>query len=108
MVTHKPSLVYPREKYRTILQTVAKNDEFFGLNELESKKLRIILAKYGRKHRFDTIPDYVTLELNRFYWNCAKFCFEINEYQNIRVKLNTLEEIVVEKIQDDYMQYLFW
>ena len=96
MRRHDARLVYPHERYHLVLQNSEGNDEFYGLDELESKKLKIFQAKYGCRHCFHILPDSARLNLNKFSWNGESQCFEIDEKNKVSVQLNKLEETIVE------------
>lgn len=95
MTKHSVRLDYPRKKYQIILQSSDNDDEFFGLDMLELKKLHIIQAKFGCRHFFHVLPDYVTLDLHPFSWNEETNSFEIEEKRKLKIRLNTLQEAVV-------------
>lgn len=102
------NLVYPKDKFHIILQSSGRRDKFYGLDELERRKLKIIQAKYGCRHEFHTLPDQVALNLNEFFWSEHKESFEINLKNKVSVRLNTLEEVILDFVEDEYLQYLFW
>ena len=107
MGRYNAGLLYPKEKFHIILQSSSKSDEYYGLDDLERRKLRIIQAKYGCRHCFHTLPDQVTLQLNKFIWNNTMQCFEIDFNKKVSVKLNTLEETIISyEHNDDYLDYL--
>lgn len=108
MSNYDVSLVYPKDKYHVILQNSTQRDDFYGLDELEYRKLKIILAKFDCKNNYKALPDKVKLNLNKFHWNSMKLCFEINQCQKVSVRLNRLEEIISDYVKDNYFQYLFW
>lgn len=108
MSEHSANLVYPKDKFHVILQSSSKSGEFYGLDELERRKLHIIQAKYGCRHCFHSLPDQVTLTLNKFYWDENKNCYEVDLHKKVSVKLNTLEEAILDHVNDDYLQYLIW
>ncbi len=108
MSGHSANMVYPKDKFHIILQSSLQTDEFYGLDDLERRKLKIFQAKYGCRHCYHTLPDHVTLNLNKFYWNESKGCYEIDLKNKTSIRLNTLEEAIINFVKDDYMQYLFW
>ena len=105
MTGHNAKLVYPHERFRLILQNSDNVDEFYGVDELESRKLKIIQAKYGCRHCFHILPDSVTLNLNTFVWMEDSKCFQIDTSQKISVQLNSLEEAIVEYASDAQLYY---
>lgn len=96
MANLNAQLIYPKQEFTLILQNSNIPNEFFGVDELERKKLRIIQAKFGCRHCFHNLPDSVMLDLNRFEYNMHKSCFEINRSRKVSVRLNELEETIVE------------
>ena len=86
---------YAADEYQLVLRSSYKEDEFFGVDEFEFKKLHIIQAKYGCRHFFHTLPDNVTLNLHKFTWKPERNSFEV-EKEKVTVQLNTLEEAIVE------------
>jgi hypothetical protein len=100
MNRYNAKLVYPHERFRIILQNSETIDEFYGMDELESKKLKIIQAKYGCRHCFHTLPDNVSLNLHKFIWNEECQCFQIDADRKVSVQLNLLEENIVEYVPD--------
>ncbi|MBN2484504.1 MAG: hypothetical protein JXB34_00885 [Bacteroidales bacterium] len=105
MIRRNARLVYPKERFHTVLQSSVSVDEFYGLDDLESKKLKIIQAKYGCRHCFHNLPDNVVLNLNKFYWNEELQCFVIDTGKQVSVRLNKLEETILEYHYDT--QYFF-
>ncbi len=97
MSKHGARLKYPNLGYHIIFQSSFSDDEFYGLDEFERKRLKIIQAKYGCRHCFHTLPDEVHLNLHKFTWNEEEHCFKVEDKQ-VSVQLNTLEEAIVEYI----------
>ncbi len=97
MSKHGARLKYPNLGYHIIFQNSFNDDEFYGLDEFERKKLRIIQARYGCRHCFHTLPDKVHLDLHKFVWNEREHCFEVED-KKVSIQLNTLEEAIVEYI----------
>jgi hypothetical protein len=104
MRRHDAKLVYPPERYQLVLQNPNGNDEFYGLDELESKKLKIFQAKYGCRHCFHILPDSARLNLNKFVWDEQSQSFQIDTKNKVSVQLNTLEGTIVE-YQNDVQFY---
>lgn len=105
MGKHDAKLVYPHERYHVILHSSEGIDEFYALDTLESKRLKIIQAKYGCRHCFHTLPDSVKLNLNRFIWNEECQCFQVDSDRKVSVQLNSLEEAIVEYVYDSHLYY---
>ncbi|MBN1597484.1 MAG: hypothetical protein JW894_04280 [Bacteroidales bacterium] len=95
MTKHNVRLEYSRNKYQIVLQSSNNDDEFYGLDKLELKKLHIIQAKFGCRHFFHVLPDYVTLDLHPFTWDKDIGSFKIEENKKVKIRLNTLQEAVV-------------
>lgn len=91
---------YSKKDYQLVFKSSINDDEFFGIDEFERKKLKIIQAKYGCRHCFHTLPDNVSLDLHKFTWNDEKNCFEIGSIKE-KVRMNTLEEAIVEYFPGD-------
>ena len=91
---------YPQRDYQIIFQSSINDDEYFGIDDLERKKLKIIQAKFGCRHCFHTLPNKVNLDLHKFTWNEDTSCFLV-EPGKVRVQLNTLEETIVEYFSDE-------
>jgi hypothetical protein len=96
MGRHPAKFDYPKGKFLLILQNSGYTDEYYGVDELEYKKLRIILAKYGCRHCYHVLPDKVRLDLQKFRWNEACQIFQTESDKKVSVQLNTLEETIVE------------
>lgn len=100
MTRHNARLDYSRKDYQIVFQSSVNTDEYYGMDDLERRKLKIIQAKYGCRHCFHTLPDNISLDLHKFTWNDENECFEV-ENEKVRVQLNTLEEAIVEYFSDD-------
>jgi hypothetical protein len=100
MSKHNARFDYPKNDYHIVFQSSINDDEYYGIDELERKKLKIIQSKYGCRHCFHTLPDKVTLDLHKFTWSEENNCFEI-EPKKVRVQLNTLEEAIVEYFPEE-------
>lgn len=95
MSSHNAHFKYLSKDYQLVLRSSYNEDEFYGVDEFESKKLKIIQARYSCRHFFHTLPDNVTLDLHKFTWNAEHNSFEA-EKRKVVVQLNTLEEAIVE------------
>lgn len=94
MSRYNAKLDFPKN-YLLIFQSSYNEDEFYGLDEFESRKLKIIQAKYGCHHCFHTLPDNVTLDLHPFVWNRETQSFTPILDNKVTVQLNTLEESII-------------
>ena len=86
---------YPQSEIPLILRSSFQDDMFYGVDILESRKMKIILAKYGCRHSFHTLPGKVTLTLHPFVWDRIKQVFRIELNRKVPIQLNTLEEAVI-------------
>jgi hypothetical protein len=86
---------YPHDEIILILRNSYKEDEYYGVDKLESKRLKIILAKYGCRHSYHTLPGQLTSDIHPFTWDRLSQCFRIEMDIKVPVHLNTLEEAVV-------------
>lgn len=102
MRNYSARLVYPKQEFRIILQHSTSSNDFYAVDELERKKLKIIRAKYDCKHSFHNLPDHVSLDLNRFSWNSHKACYELERNQKVNIQLNKLEESIIDYVPDLY------
>ncbi|QQS52441.1 MAG: hypothetical protein IPM71_06830 [Bacteroidota bacterium] len=100
MSRHNARFDYPKQDYHIVFQSSINENDYYGMDELERKKLKIIQAKHGCRHCFHTLPDNLTLDLHKFTWNDATNCFEI-EPRKVRVRLNTLEEAIIEYFPEE-------
>ncbi len=105
MGNYSARLVYPKQEFQVILQNSKNSNEFYGVDLFEQKKLNIILAKYNCRHSFHSLPDHVTLDLNKFIWNGHKACYDIDKNSKIKIRLNLLEEAICDFMPDLYYQY---
>jgi hypothetical protein len=88
-------LEYPINRIPLILQNSYVADEYFGVDNYERKRLRIVMAKYGCRHCFHNLPGHVAAELHPFVWDQLEQCFRIQLERKVKVHLNTLEEAIV-------------
>jgi hypothetical protein len=86
---------YPKSDITLVLRNSYIEDEYYGVDNYESKRLKIVLTKYGCRHSFHTLPGHVTAELYPFVWNKLNQCFRIHMKQKVTVHLNALEEAIV-------------
>ena len=95
MTGHSVNLEYPHDEFPLILQHSYHEEEFFGVSIYESKKLKIILSKYGCQHCFHTLPSHITMDLHPFVRDKRNNAFRIHPREIITVQLNQLEEAVI-------------
>ncbi|MBN2522505.1 MAG: hypothetical protein JXB24_04490 [Bacteroidales bacterium] len=95
MSTYSAKFEYPYDQIPLILQNSYKENEFYAVDEFESKKLKIILAKYGCRHCFHTLPGHLHANLFPFLWDKLKQCYRADMQNPVSVQLNLLEEAVV-------------
>lgn len=95
MSRHAVRFEYPHDEIQLILRNSYKEDEYFGLDKFESKKLRIVLAKYGCRHSFHTLPGHLVADMHPFVWDKLSQCFRIEMDKKVAVHLNMLEEKIV-------------
>ncbi len=95
MSQHNAKFVYPQSEIKFVLRNSYIEDEYFGVDNFESKRLKIVLAKYGCRRSFHTLPGHITAELHPFVWNKLGQCFRIQMNTKVSVHLNSLEEAIV-------------
>ena len=95
MSRHAVRFEYPHDEIQLILRNSYKENEYFGLDKFETKKLRIVLAKYGCRHSFHTLPGQLMADMHPFAWDKLSQCFRIEMDNKVSVHLNTLEEKIV-------------
>lgn len=105
MGNYSARLVYPKQEFQVILQNSKSSNEFYGVDQFELKKLNIIMAKYKCRHSYNSLPDHITLDLNKFVWNGHKACYDIDMNSKISIRLNLLEEAIMNYKPDLYYQY---
>jgi len=86
---------YSHSEIKLVLRNSYIEDEYYGVDSFEIKRLKIILAKYGCRHSFHTLPGHVTADLHPFVWNKLSQCFRIQMNKKVTVHLNALEEAIV-------------
>ncbi len=94
-MSHRVQFDYPHSDYPLILRSSYQDDTYYGVDLFESRRIKIILRKYGCRRSFHTLPGRVTANLNPFVWDKHHQRFRIDLFQKIEVHLNTLEEAVV-------------
>lgn len=95
MAHYTARLDYPRSEIPIVLRSSYMDDTYYGVDLFESKRMKIILAKYGCRHSFHSLPGHVTANLYPFVWDRLKQHFRIRMDEKISVHLNTLEEMIV-------------
>lgn len=88
-------LEYPYMEIPLILKSSYKEDTYYGVDRFESKKLKIILNKYGCRKSFHSLPGSVTVTVFPFVWDRIKQCFRIELAKKMNVQLNTLEGAIM-------------
>jgi hypothetical protein len=86
---------YPQSEIPLILRSSFQDDMYYGVDILESRKMKIILAKYGSRHSFHSLPGKVSLNLHPFVWDRLKQVFRIELTRKVPIQLNTLEEAII-------------
>lgn len=86
---------YPHNEIYLILRNSYKEDEYYGIDKFEGKRLKIILAKYGCRHSFHTLPGQLTADMHPFTWDKISQCYRIEMETKVPVHLNILEEAVI-------------
>ena len=95
MSRHAVKFEYPHDEIYLILRNSFKEEEYFGVDKFESKRLKIILAKYGCHHSFHTLPGHLIADMHPFTWDRLGQCFRIEMDKSVPIHLNILEEAVV-------------
>lgn len=93
-------------EYKMILRDSFKNHVYYGLDEFDSKYLRIILSKFGCLNSFHTIPDRVKMEMAPYKWSKKKQRFILMVDKLKVVQLNRLEIHIVSRTFSDMWQDL--
>lgn len=95
MSRHAVKFEYPHDEIFLILRNSYNEDEYYGVDKFESKRLKIILAKYGCRHSFHTLPGQLIADMHPFSWDKISQCYRIEMDKKVPVHLNTLEEAIV-------------
>ena len=85
--------VYPNREIPIILKSIYREDEYFGADSFESRRIKIILAKYKSRHSLHSLPGTTSADLYPFKWDRIKQCFQIQMDNKVTVALNTLEAV---------------
>ncbi|MBN1949712.1 MAG: hypothetical protein JW801_00820 [Bacteroidales bacterium] len=95
MVHRAVRLVYPHADIPLVLRSSYEDDTYYGVDTFESRRMKIILSKYGCRHSLHTLPGHVTGNLYPFKWDRLQQCYQILMDKKVPVRLNTLEEMIV-------------
>lgn len=95
MSQHNAKFEYPQTEIKLVLRNSYIEDEYYGVDVYESKRLKIILARYGCRRSFHTLPGHITADLYPFIWKRLEQFFCIQMHKKITVHLNSLEEAIV-------------
>lgn len=95
MATQSIKLNYSRDKYPLVLKSSYETGAFYALDSFEVNKLKILMAKYGCRHSFHTLPDTLVLDLLPFYLDEDTGSYRVDSDNRTRVQLNKLEEVIV-------------
>ena len=82
-------------EYKMILRDSFSENVYYGLDDFDSRYLKIIQAKFGCQNSFHTIPDRVKMEMALFEWNDKQQKFVLNDNKRMPIQLNKLEIMVV-------------
>lgn len=85
---------YAHQVIPIILKSSSHADIYYGMDELEMKKIKIVLAKYSSHTDFLSLPNKVTVGLHPFKWNQMGQSYRIDMDKKVSVQLNTLVEVV--------------
>ena len=94
-MTRSVRFEYPIREIALILRNSYQEDAYYGVDLFESRRLKIVLAKYGCRQNFHTLPGKVMANLHPFTWDHTKQVFRIDMNRKIAIQLNTLETAVV-------------
>ena len=83
------------EDYKVVLRDSYKENVYYGLDDFDSKYLKILQAKFGCKISFHTIPERVKMEMAPYEWNEKRQLFVLREDKRLPVQLNQLEVMIV-------------
>lgn len=95
MSHHSFRFEYPHKEIPLILKSVYKEDLYFGADLFESRKMKIIMARYRCQNNFHTLPGRISVSLFPFEWDRITRRFRIRMDGKVDVQLNTLEEMIV-------------
>ncbi len=85
---------HPKE-YKVILRDSFEENVYYGLDDFDSKYLKIVQAKFGCINSFHTIPDRVKMEMAPYEWRDEEQRFVMNENNRQPIQLNRLDNMVV-------------
>ena len=91
---YKAQFEHPQD-YKLILRDSYNENVYYGLDDFDSKYLKIVQAKFGCENSFHTIPDRVKMEMAPYEWRDEKQKFVLNENKRGPVQLNRLENMVI-------------
>jgi hypothetical protein len=83
------------EEYKIILRDSFAENTYYGLDEFDSKYLKILQSKFGCLNSYHTIPDRVKMEMAPYIWNAKRQKFILNENIRLVIQLNRLENLVL-------------
>lgn len=95
MTPHPVKLEYPNTEIPLVLRSTYKENTYYGVDQLERKKLKIVMRKFGCRRNFHSLPGRVIASLYPFVWDRLQQCYRIQLDKKVSVLLNTLEEAVV-------------
>ena len=87
--------IFPHDKIRLVLRNSYKENEFFGVDMFESKRIHIILAKYKSHHSFHQLSGKLTAYMHPFTWDKLSQCYRIEMDKKVLIQMNKLEEAFV-------------
>lgn len=86
---------FPGEEIQYILRNSYSDKAFYAVDKFESKRLKILMAKYGCRNSLHTLPGHLTANFFPFIWDRIKQCYRMDDERKVTVQLNTLEEAVI-------------
>jgi hypothetical protein len=92
---HPAKFDFTRGEIELILRNSYQENMYYGVDKFESKRLKILMAKFGCRHTYHTLPGHLTATFYPFSWDRLKQCFRMDTRQKVTAQLNTLEEVVV-------------
>ena len=84
---------FPPGEIKLILKSSFHQDSYYGVDTFESKRLKILMAKYGVRKGFHSLPGHLTATLHPFTWNRLKQNFKVDMNRKVSIQINTLEEV---------------